>query len=570
MTTRHVETRRGAYHDSVRLMQLSADVSAGPGVTGALVAMATDVNLGLLAGMGFAPPADAGPNDLVVAVAAENEGALAAALAGLDVALAARPATGGGTGDTPPRTLGSAVQRCGATLALVSTPGRYAFLDAVDALDAGASVMLFSDNVPVVQEVALKDRAAARGLLVMGPDCGTAVVAGVGLGFANVVRPGPVGIVAASGTGAQQVMALLDAAGLGIAHCLGVGGRDLSADVAGRSTLVALDALDADPAAELILLVSKPPADAVGAAVRAHAEALGTPVVTALLGAGQPDLGAATVQALRALDWEVPRAWPSWHPPARPDAPVAGAVRGLYSGGTLCDEAMVIAAAALGPVASNTPLDPAWALPPDLHATGHAMIDFGDDALTRGRPHPMIDGTLRIERLAAEAANPSCRVVLLDVVLGHGAHPDPAAPLAPAVAAAIGAAGRPLDVVVALIGTADDPQGLRRQAEALRDAGAHVYLCNADAARAAVALATGRSPDDPRDVDPDGRGVPLDVEAIDLGPLDGDAPGPGAPGIAASDPGAADTDAPGPGAAGTDPSDVDGPDTDATDPGDTP
>jgi FdrA protein len=509
MTARLLEVRRGAYHDSVRLMQVSRVLAGVPGVSEALVAMATDLNLELLAGMGFPPPAGAGPNDMVVALAGDEAG-VAAALDRLGAELD-RPAGADATGpaDVPARTAGSAVRRYGANLVLVSTPGRYAFVDAMDALEAGASVLVFSDNVPVDQEVALKEAAARRGLLVMGPDCGTAVVGGVGLGFANVVRPGPVGLVAASGTGAQQVMALLDAAGTGVSHCLGVGGRDLTAEVGGRSTLAALAALDADPDTELILVISKPPDGAVAARVRERAAGLSTPVRFAFLGAGQPDLAAATADALHALGTDPPPAIlpravlaPAISQISGADAPndpvpsarsrempsPGGALRGLFSGGTLCDEAMVIASAALGPIASNIPLRPEWALPAGGPATGHSMIDFGDDAYTRGRPHPMIDNGLRLERLAAEAADPACGVILLDVVLGHGAHPDPSADLAPAIADAV---ARGKAVVVSLVGTDGDPQGLSRQAEALSGAGAAVFRANADAARHATALLHG-------------------------------------------------------------------------------
>jgi len=372
---------------------------------------------------------------------------------------------------------------------LISVPGPHAFTEAMDALTAGANVMLYSDNVPVEQELALKEEGRRRGLLVMGPDCGTAAVGGVGLGFANVVRPGPVGLVAASGTGSQQLMCLLDGAGVGVSHVLGVGGRDLSAAVGGRSTLQALDLLDSDPATELIVLVSKPPAKAVADEVQAYAEKLATPVQFALLGRGQPDLTAATERAVTTVGgaWSEPRWWP-----ARPERTGDFRVlRGLFAGGTLCDEAMVIAADALGPVASNIPLEPDWALPDDLRSPGHLMIDFGDDRLTRGRPHPMIDQTLRVERLLEEAAGPQAPVVLLDVVLGYAAHADPAGELAPALSEAqriVGAAGRELAVVISLCGAAGDPQGRDRQAEALVAAGASVHLSNAAAARKAVEL----------------------------------------------------------------------------------
>jgi FdrA protein len=483
-----VEVRRGTYRDSVTLMQVSRAVNGVEGVEAALVAMATDLNRELLASMAFDLPADAGPNDLVVAIRGTDGAALDRGRARLAEELAGQGGhPGAGPAEiVPPRTVRAAARRApDASLALVSVPGPYAFAEAMDALDAGMSVMVFSDNVPIDQEVRLKDIAAQRGLLVMGPDCGTAVVGGVGLGFANVVRPGPVGLVAASGTGAQQVMCLLDAAGVGVTHVLGVGGRDLSAEVGGRSTVAALALLDADPATERIVLISKPPAPTMAELVSAIVVGLGTPTVLGLLGPGQDDLTAVVAEAVGGA-----RSWPEW-PAPEPQQPRPGALRGLYSGGTLCDEAMVIASAVLGPVRSNIPLRPEWALPPDLAAGGHLMIDFGDDALTRGRPHPMIDTSLRIERLAAEGRDPSVGVVLLDVVLGHGADPDPAATLAPAISSARQTAardGRDLAIVVALCGTAGDPQGLERQANALQAAGAHVFLSNAAAARHAVAL----------------------------------------------------------------------------------
>ncbi len=492
--TDSVEVRHGVYVDSVSLMQVSRDVAAVEGVAAAQVAMATELNLDLLRGMGFAPPPDAGPNDLVVAVRAEDDDALGRAVAALEQALAAASAGSSGSfGDEPPpRTIATAARRAGgADLALVSVPGPHAFSEAMDALAAGLSVLVFSDNVPVEAEVRLKDEAAARGLLVMGPDCGTAVVGGVGLGFANAVRPGPVGVVAASGTGAQQLMCMLDTREVGVSHCLGVGGRDLSAAVAGRSTRAALALLDDDPATELVVLVSKPPDPAVAADITAYAESLGTPVLLALLGEGQDDLTTVARRAVEAVgvEWAEPWAWDD-QPRPRP----GGSLRGLFAGGTLCDEAMVIASAALGEVRSNIPLRPEWGLGPDLASAGHTMLDLGDDALTQGRAHPMIDQRSRLERIAVEATDPTCSVLLLDVVLGHGAHPDPAAELAPALEAARKTAaddGRGLAVVVSLCATHDDPQDPRRQADLLHAAGADVILSNAQAARHATWLVTG-------------------------------------------------------------------------------
>lgn len=486
----HVELRTGAYYDSVSLMQVSRAVAATPGIEAAQVAMATDLNLEVLRGMGFEVP-EAAPNDLVVALRGHEAG-IESGKAAVDSALVdLRSAANrsGGMGDAPPpRTLAGAIARGGATIALVSVPGPHAATEALDAISSGVSVMLFSDNVPLEDEIRLKDAAAARDVLVMGPDCGTAVVGGVALGFANVVRPGSVGLVAASGTGAQQVMCLLDAAGVGISHCLGVGGRDLSADVGGRSTKQALAALAADEATESIIVVSKPPAPQVLSDIERYAAQLGKPVHWATLGAGRPDLTAAVEEALRATGHTVPE-WPVWG--AGSGSATQGSLRGLFCGGTLADEAMLVAGSRLGGIRSNIPLSPELALGPGLKDDGHVVIDFGDDSMTQGRAHPMIDPSLRLERIAAEASDPTCGVLLLDLVLGHGAHPAPAGELADVIQKARGTAeseGRRLPVVVSVTGTAGDPQGLERCASTLADAGAEVYLSNAAATRRAVSL----------------------------------------------------------------------------------
>ena len=484
--TKTLTVRRGAYVDSVTLMQVSKQVSSLPGVRSALVAMATELNLDLAGSMGFSLPEHTTANEMLVAVDADDDAALQTAMAEVDTALTARsPGPSASFGAAPaPLTVGAAARAVEGGVALISTPGQYAFLDAVDAVDAGLHTMIFSDNMPLAQEVALKRYAEPGGVLVMGPDCGTAVVGGVGLGFADVVRPGPVGIVAASGTGAQHLMTLLDGAHVGISHCLGVGGRDLSAEVAGASTIRALDLLAADDATKVIVVISKPPDESVADKVRAHAAHTGKPVVLGLLGAGRPDITATAERVVETLGL-------SWNDPGHRAGQVdhcrggGGSLRGMFVGGTLCDEAMIIAAETLGTVRSNIPLEPAWALDGSLASDGHTMIDFGDDRLTEGRPHPMIDGSIRVERLRAEVEDPTCGVLLLDVVLGLGAALDPAAELVPIVEAAT-AAGVP--VVVSLVGTRDDPQNPEAQATALNAAGAWVFHSNADAARHAVAL----------------------------------------------------------------------------------
>jgi len=491
-TVEHVELRSGAYADSVALLQVSKDVASVDGVLAAQVAMATELNIDVIQGMGFSVPEATG-NDMIVALRLASSDRTEAALAAVDRAIEAtrrQPSGAAGEVTEPPRTTGRGLSVTQAGLALVSVPGPFATVEAMDALEAGQDVMIFSDNVPLAEEVALKNYAAKRDLLVMGPDCGTAVVEGVGLGFANTVRPGPVGIVAASGTGCQQLLALLDYADVGVSAALGVGGRDLSAEVHGTSTLQAMRRLDEDPDTELIVVVSKPPAKEVAQELQKYAESLSTPVEFALLGDGQPDLTEAAERIVAALGRELPQ-WPVW---GEASGGRGGRLRGLFAGGTLCDESMLLAQSVLGPVWSNIPLNEDLRLDSTLEAGGTVMIDFGSDEMTQGRPHPMIEPTIRLQHLERMSADPEVGCVLLDVVLGHGADADPAATIAPAIREAISAAregGRELAVVVSCIGTSGDPQGLDRQAQALADAGAEVHLSNAQATRRAISLIEG-------------------------------------------------------------------------------
>lgn len=504
--TERVDVRRGSYHDSVTLMQVSQQVRMAPGITDALIGMGTELNLDLMRQVGFDVPPEAGANDLVVALRGEDEEAVTAGLDRLESVLAdlhERTRVTGSTTDVAPRTVGSAARRSGAGIALVSTPGEHAVLDALDAVNAGLSVMLFSDNVSVADELLLKDTAAAHDVLVMGPDCGTAVVAGAALGFANVVRPGRFGLVAASGTGAQQVMSLLDLAGEGISHCLGLGGRDLSAEVGGRSARQALRALAADGSTEHVIFISKPASSEVVADLEQLAADLGVPISWARLGRGLPDLTTAVEQALAAVGAEVPE-WPWWAAvePRPGFVPERGmSLRGLYCGGTLADEAMIIAEQVLGPISSNIPLPEAPHVSGRDALDGHAVLDFGDDELTRGRAHPMIDPSLRLAEIRRQGADPTCGVLLLDLVLGHGAHPDPGEELAEAIRAARSAAWERtayLPVVVALVGTRSDPQDLRAIASVLSTAGANVFTSHAGAVRAALGhLGTAPPPTHP-------------------------------------------------------------------------
>jgi len=374
-------------------------------------------------------------------------------------------------------------------------------------------VLLFSDNVPLEHEVELKQLSRARGLLLMGPDCGTAVIGGAALGFANKVRSGRIGLVGAAGTGLQEVTTLIYRFGGGITHAIGTGGRDLSAAVGAVTMLQGLRALALDPATAVIVLVSKPPTPEVAGRVLAAAAGCGKPVVVAFLGvaveaalpeAGAgPLVGAATLEdaareAVRiaygtAPDAPAMRALPAQE--AARMAPGQRYVRGLYSGGTLCYEALLLLRPHLGPIWSNTPLTPAESLDPVTRSRAHTVIDMGGDAFTQGRLHPMLDPMLRQQRLRLEADDPEVAVVVLDVVLGYGAHPDPAGALAPVVVEARAAArreGRHLAIVASVCGTPDDPQNAAAQREALAEAGVLVEDSNARAVRLAALIAEAR------------------------------------------------------------------------------
>ena len=439
----HVIVRRGAYYDSVTLMLVSR-------AAGASVGMATPLNLSLLADQGFTIDEDVGPNDLVIAVRADDVDAVVAAV---DRELSAKAPASSGPAERPAaRSLASAARRDPElSLAFLSIPGDHVAHEAAAALAAGLHVFCFSDGVSLEDEARLKRQAVESGLLFMGADCGTAIIDGVGLGFANAVQRGPVGIVGASGTGIQEVTCLLDAAGVGISHAIGVGGRDLSAEVGGLMMRRGLELLAADEETEVVVAISKPPDAAVADAIEEAAEATGKPVVLAW----QMTLHEAAARATELVGGTMPELGAALRRP-----PVPGEVRGLYSGGTLCGEAAAI-------VGRGT------------------FTDFGADEYTQGRAHPMIDQSLRLEHLAAAGQDQEVTAALLDVVLGFGAHPDPAGELAPAIEAV------DKHVIVALCGAAGDPQGLDAQRERLEAAGAAVVRSNALAARLAKEASGG-------------------------------------------------------------------------------
>jgi FdrA protein len=525
------------YRDSVALMVLSTALAEAEGVLQASAMMATPANLEILRATGLFDEAfaAAGPNDLCIAVEARDDAAAAAALVRAEGLLVAAGRGGGtvqvgGAAAWRPRTLRSAVlARPEANVALVSVPGAHAASEARQALLAGLNVFLFSDNVPLADEVALKRLATERGLLVMGPDCGTALIGGVPLGFANAVRRGQIGVVGSSGTGLQEVTSLIHRLGEGVSHALGTGSRDLYAEVGGTSFLAAVDALAADPETRVLVAIAKPGAPDVQERVLDRLRASGKPAVVYFLGgANTPhpptpspahggggevqtvlpstaaggggifaaDLEHAALCAVALVRGETP---PDQPDQSQADAlaaeivarlrPGQSAVRGLFAGGTLAQEAAASIARALG----VKPDAAAGDRPGEVLRYGpHSILDLGDDAYTRGRPHPLIDPRPRNAELIQQAASGEVALFVLDVILGYGSHPEPAHALAPALVEArdaAEAAGTRPEVLASLCGTEDDPQGYRRQRAALEAAGVRVAPSSSAAARVAGRVA---------------------------------------------------------------------------------
>lgn len=495
--------RRGFYLDSVALMRHSGRIASLPGVEAASLMIGTEANRRILdeAGLLADGGRSAGPDDLVIGVRArDGETAEAALAAALDALEDAPVPSRNHAGALRPRRLDSALERLpDANLALISVPGEFAAAEARRALERGLNVMIFSDNVPLEAERALKEEARARGLLVMGPDCGTALLHGVPLAFANAIPRGTVGAIAAAGTGLQEFSVLLARGSGGLSHGIGVGGRDLSDAIGGLTTLAAIDALEADPDTHHLVVISKPPGKETAQRVLARLARVRKPVTACFIGLEQaavpagvdfaPTLRAAARQALGADCTDG-----GFSPPAvarTVHAPPEGRfIRGLYSGGTLCAEAQVLLRAAGLDVLSNAPIAGVErAAKPDDPV--HTVLDLGADEYTVGRPHPMIEPAVRSVPLAHVLTDRRTGVVLLDVILGYGAHPDPAGAVVEALARQ-----RPADappdlppVVASVCGVPGDPQGYEDQVRKLRDAGVILAPSNAEAVEVAIRIA---------------------------------------------------------------------------------
>ena len=478
MSVTESQIRPGAYYDSVVLMQLQRNLLKLPGVEDAGVVMATPANLELLADSDLlsAEVKGANPDDLLIVVRAAAADDAAAALDQVDALLKQRQSMAVGTFRT--RGLAAAAKSLpAAQWVLISVPGRYAAKVADEALEFGKHVFLYSDNVTLEEEVKLKRKASQKNLLVMGPDCGTASINGIGLGFANRVRRGSIGLVAASGTGLQAVSAGIHNLGGGVSQAIGTGGRDLKAEVGASTMLQGLRYLAADVDTKVIVLISKPPDEETASNLLAAAHRAGKPVVVDFIGFAPPAAQIGSVYFAAGLDQAARLAVELAKLPAVIKVAARssqGYLRGLFSGGTLAYEVLSGLQLFLSPLYSNLPVRPSQELANPLNSQGHTILDLGEDEFTVGRLHPMIDNDLRLRRMKQEAGDPDVGLILLDVVLGEGAHPDPASELAPAIAAHR-KARLDLEFVALVIGTDEDPQQIDEQIKQLTKAGATVF-----------------------------------------------------------------------------------------------
>ena len=505
--------KKNAYYDSVTLMLATDEVKAIEGVEEALVGMGTDTNKEFLKDLGMLTPEaeSAGPNDLLIVVKGP-EGILEKAVEVVEDFLKGEEKTEE-TGEMVAPSLESALKMMpDADLVLISIAGEYAGREAMKALEKGLHVMLFSDNVSLEEEIKLKKYAIEKGLLMMGPDCGTAIINGVPLAFSNVVKRGKIGIVAASGTGSQEVSSIISNLGEGISQLIGTGGRDVKKDVGGLMFLEGIRWLMEDENTDVIVLVSKPPAqEVVEKAIELLKKSGKKSVVHFINGKVEDEdmivgktLEDTAIKAVKlARNEEIDKEEYSYYE-------VVGGrdldslakevaskieegkyIRGLYSGGTLADEAMALLMKEVGPVWSPSPLDPKYKIDNIHESREHTVVDMGEDEFTRGRPHPMIDFTMRKERLIKEYLDPETAIILLDIVLGYGSNMDPASEIAEAVEEAKKKSGKYKAVIANILGTKEDPQGYDKQWKTLEDAGVIVFPSNATAVRFAIKVWKG-------------------------------------------------------------------------------
>ena len=495
--------KKNTYQDSVNLMLISSKLSSMEGVNKVSIMMGTPANKEIFENTGMYVPAleEAGPNDICIVVDTKQESLVADIEKNLEEMIAGLTKSGGEAKIPASRTLdGSLKYMPEANLALYSIPGEYIGQEAEKALDKNCNVMIFSDNVSIEDEKRLKQKADEKGLLVMGPDCGTSILGGVPLAFANVIPQGNIGVVGASGTGIQEITTIIGRQGLGISHAIGLGGRDLSQEIGGISALAALTMLEEDETTQVVVFVSKPPAEAVMEKIIARFDKMTKPVVAVFLG-NRPKQNTANITFAWTLeDAALEAARLMKRCLACKEAveyaakvlaqiktqPKQRGIVGIYCGGTLAGETAMLMEDKFGLAASKSH--------PEGYMFKHGaseIIDYGDDAYTQGHPHPMIDPTTRVRAIQELAKRDDVAVLLLDNVLGYGSSDDMAGAIGPAITTLMETKqkeGKPLVVLASVCGTELDPQVYSQQVEKLQQAGAIVMDTNAQAVYAALAM----------------------------------------------------------------------------------
>jgi FdrA protein len=506
-----VEIRKNTYYDSVALMLITKEVKKMAGVKDVIVGMGTDLNKELACNLNLGNTEIdlLTPNDFFIAAGleSEEENNKKTIVAKVDELLNSRKDDEGA--EFKPSTLRAAVNHVkDANMAVISLPGKYAGDEVRKSLQSGLNVMLFSDNVSIEEELELKKLGRDKGLLVMGPDCGTAIINGVPLCFANVVRRGNIGIVGASGTGTQEVSVIIDKLGGGVSQVIGTGGRDLKSEIGGIMMIEGFKALIDDATTKVIVLISKPPAPLVAEKILNMVKSTDKPVVVNFIGGDREQIerngayacitleDAAHKAVLLSKSVEVYDYTGFAEDEDKIDKLVESEfsklssgqkyLRALYTGGTLADEAMKMLGRSGYEIFSNIPLKPQLRLS-DIHKSlKHTCIDLGDDDFTLGKPHPMIDPIGRIERLPKEAMDDEVAIILMDFVLGYGSNIDPAGEMLPYIIEAkknMESRGKYLCVVGYICGTENDPQNHKAQREMLEDAGVILMPSNAQAVR---------------------------------------------------------------------------------------
>ena len=496
--------RKNQYYDSVFLMGINKKLSEFPGVNQTAVLMGTEKNKELLADIGVQDPEiiSADANDLIVAVMAETQTLVEAVLSDLDRILNSE------YGESPAKKWSNLEEglehQPDSNLVVISIPGEFVYREAKKALEAGLHVFIFSSNVPLEDEKKLKEFAAQKNLLVMGPDCGTSLLSGKGIGFANGVRRGPIGVIGASGTGLQEFSCQIHNAGSGISQAIGTGTNDVSDLIGGITSFLAVDALEADPATKVITFISKPPGKMVEKALINRLKKSSKPAVCCFLGSDSTTIQDGKIKISSTIDGAA--AWALHYATGSPAAadisltaddmsrvddevikysPEQRYLRGIFAGGTFCYQSQFVLQNMGVEINSNAPLNKTFKLENPDQSQASSIVDMGDEMYTQGKPHPMIDGTLRIERILRESSDPEVAILFLDFILGYNASADPAGELLDAISQAqrnVELRGSHLTVVASICGTENDVQDVELQTKLLRNQDVIVFQSNSQAA----------------------------------------------------------------------------------------